>query len=1274
MASKSFVHLHTHTEFSPLDGMSRVDELFDVAKSMGMPGIAITDHQGMAAMIQAAKAAKRTGLNFIPGNEAYHVKDAKNATNRGSDKGIYHMTLLAKNLQGYQDLLKLNSQGWENEHIFNDKPMIDNDMLAPLAKHLIGTSGCMGSMISQALLQEDLVAAERLIGEHVDIFGKDNYFIEIMSHGMKEDALIIPQQVKLAKRMGLRLLATNDSHYTREDQAHAHEAILAIGTGVTLNDPTPEEGGRRMTFGGSGYHLRSPEEMRELFPDNEFPGACDNTLLVNEMVNVEIPHEGQPFHLPDYPLEGTGFDTQKELLRDRVYTGLKQFHADEDGKITKEAIDRAEMELEIINDMGFPGYFLVVGDCLTYVKKRGFPVGPGRGSGAGSIVNQCLNITTIDPLRYGLPFSRFLNRGRIDSPPDIDSDLTNAAQLVLFAYASHKFGADKVARIANYTLLKGKSAIKDAARALDYSPAFAMKLNKDFWVGQGGKATIHDVILGNRNDLAKDDKRSYDEAQSMRDYYASDRDAKKVYDLAMDIEGIFRQFGVHAGGLVVSPTPIWDYTAIRRKKGDDVAFTQFDKTEVEKAGLVKIDFLGLENLNHISTAVRIVNRDLGEDLDINRLPLDDRATYSLIQSGDLDGIFQVGTSPGMQEFVVRMKPTNFDHLSAAIALYRPGPMSANAHMDYADRKNGRQAITTLHPDLNDLLEDTFGLIVYQEQVMSISMKFAGFDEIKADDFRSAMGKKKVDKMAAMRIDWNAGFKANGYNQKLADDLWNLVEPFSGYAFNKSHSVAYGMLVYQTAYLKANYPAQFAAAFIENSGKDKVVSNVEWARKIGIKVFAPDVNRSTAGPATSRDTIWLGLGNVTGISAMVIDGIVNERIREGNYTSVQDVVAKVVNYKLNVKAIEALAKSGAFDGIGASRKQVVERSGEILNAAKDVANDSSGVDLFGFMDEVQNSLDMLDLSGDDYSEREKLEMEYEVMGFFGSKHPWELYADQIKEAISLGVIPANSMVPDQIAVTPDLDGFWEEDKSASVYGILMGYKASPSKHGVIEKFTLETSAGQALPVVMFSKSRRVFDTAIGKPVVVTGKLLTDAYAKEEVRQIKATEYEPIDVEGSSKRGGLRAVGGNAPRSRARSRGDEPSPSQEKSRPTPGRGPAPTGGTDAAADRFRRRRGGAESTSAPDELSSRRARRITDAPPPVTEASSNVYTFRVSSEDELGLLAGVLNRDHKHPGDDSVGSTIEILFHGELVSLPIEFGRLSIMDTQDIEGETGAILMD
>lgn len=1269
MASKSFVHLHVHTEFSPLDGMSKVDELFDAAHGHGMPGVAITDHQNMTGMIQAARAAERTGVNFIPGNEAYHVADAKNATRRGEGKGVFHLTLLAKDFQGYQNLMKLNSWGWENEHIFDDKPMYDNEMISQLSSGLIATSGCLGSMVSQALLREDIATAEKLVGEQVDIFGKDNYFIEIMSHGMEDDAKILPMQLKLAKRMGLRLVATNDSHYTHAEDAQAHELILAIQSGSQLSDPTYDEGGRRFAFNGSGYHLRSPEEMWELFPERDFPGACANTLLVNEMVDVQIPHLGQPFHLPHYPLEGTGAETEEELLRIRTYEGLKRNHADEDGNITKAAIERAEMELEIINDMGFPGYFLVVGDCLSHVKKRGLPVGGGRGSGAGSIVNQSLNITSIDPIKYNLPFSRFLNKGRVDSPPDIDSDLTNEGQQVLFEYAVHKFGEDRVARIGNYSRMGGKSAIKDAARALGFPASFAMQLNRDFFTAQNSKMTLRDVLLGNRKDISNDDKRFWDGAESMRDFYKNDRDARRIYDMAISIEGTFRQYGVHAGGLVVSPDPIWNYTPLRRKKGDVVPFAQFDKTEVEMAGLVKIDFLGLENLNHVASAVKIINRDLGENLDINNIPLDDKNTFRLLQAADLAGVFQLGTSAGMGELIARMKPTDFEDVSAAIALYRPGPMSANAHLDYADRKNGRQAVTTLHPDLNDLLEDTYGLIVYQEQVMAISMKFAGFDEPKADDFRSAMGKKRKDKMEKMRVDWNAGFKDNGYTQKLADDLWNLVEPFSGYAFNRSHSVAYGMLAYQTAYLKANYPAQFAAAFIENSGVDKVVSNVEWARRNGIQVFAPDVNRSNAGPATSRDSIWLGLSNVSKVPHKLISGIELERQRDGAFTSVEDFVGRVQEYGLREMPLSNLAKCGAFDSMNVSRKQVVERGHEILGAASESSRDvTGGVDLFDIMGEVETALESLDLTGEDYSERQKLELEHEVMGFFGSKHPWDLYSNEIREALSLGTIPSGGLRPGQINVGEEETPAARTGDKVAIYGILMGHKTTKTANGNLkESFTLEEASGNPIQAIMFGKSRRVSDSAIGKPVVVTG-MLVDAYGGEEGEvELKVDSYESIDVDHQGGRGGLRAVGSSRRRRHEKEPEPEDKPQSRRTRPTTQKSNDAwsSGASSSSADRFRRKSGG---DTLNDEFASRRRQRAQkDAEP-----QPNAYTFQASSPEQLNALAKELQENH--PYKDGAGSVIRVIFEGETVELPIKFGNLSIMDTQDIEGSSGATLID
>ena len=909
-ADSGFVHLHVHTEYSMLDGAARVDELVKEVANQGMPAIAITDHGNVFGAYEFNKKAIAAGVKPIIGIEAYvapesrfdkrRVKWADGGEDDVSGGGAYtHMTLLAENNEGLSNLFKLSSLASLEGYYY--KPRMDRDLLSKYGKGLIATTGCPGGEIQTRLRMGAYKEAKQAASELRDIFGAENFYLEIMDHGIDIETRVKADLLKLGKELGLPLLATNDLHYTNHEDAASHEALLCVQSGSTLADP------KRFKFENNEFYLKSAKEMRKLFSD--IPEACDNTLLIAERCNITM-RENENL-LPQYSVPKG--ETEDSWLRKESNIGLLEKL---DGKVEPKYQERLDYELEVMIKMGFPGYFLVVSDLCSHARSVGIRVGPGRGSAAGSLVSYALGITALDPIKHGLLFERFLNPERI-SMPDIDLDFDERRRSEMIAYATQKYGEDRVAQIITYGTIKSKQALKDSTRVLGYPYAIGDKLTKALPPSVMGK----DISLAGVFDSTNE---RYGEAGEFRSLYELDPDSKRIVDTARGLEGLKRQWGVHAAGVILSKEPLLDIIPIHRREADGAIITQFDMGACESIGLLKMDFLGLRNLSVLDDCLLNIKANKGIDLALETLTLDDVKTYQLLGRGETLGVFQLDGGP-MRALLRQMNPDSFEDISAVIALYRPGPMGVNAHNDYADRKNKRQVVVPIHPELteslSEILGDTYGLIVYQEQVMAIAQKVAGFSLGRADLLRKAMGKKNKDILDKEFVNFEKGMTDNGFSKSAIDKLWETLIPFSDYAFNRAHSAGYGMVSYWTGYLKANYPTEYMAALLTSvrDDKDKSALYLNECRRMGIKVLPPDVNESQSDYTSLGNDIRFGLTAIRNVGENVVASIVANRLVAGRYESFGDFLAKVDANVCNKKTIESLIKGGAFDSLNHPRK-------------------------------------------------------------------------------------------------------------------------------------------------------------------------------------------------------------------------------------------------------------------------------------------------------------------------------------------------------------------
>ncbi len=983
-----FVHLHVHTEYSMLDGAARVPDLLAEAQRLNMPAIAMTDHGNLYGAYEFYKKAKALGINPIIGLEGYYAPQGRferrpfdfgggfdegtpedPSAGRGKH-GYTHMTLWAETTPGMHNLFRLSSLA--SLEGYYHKPRFDRELLERYGTGLIGTTGCPSGEVNRWLQAGQYDRALAAAADFRDILGPGNYFCEVMEHGLQIERRFREDLLKIARTLDLPLVATNDLHYVHADDADAHDVLLCIGTRTTMDDP------KRFRFDARDFYLKSAAEMRTVW--SELPEALSNTLLIAERCHVEF-NEGASL-MPVFPVpEG---ESEESWLVKEVEIGLNRRYK---GQIPDNVRKQAEYEVGVVMQMGFPGYFLVVADLVRYAKETGIRVGPGRGSAAGAMIAYALGITELDPIRHGLLFERFLNPERI-SMPDIDIDFDERRRSDMIRYATATYGEERVAQIITYGSIKAKAAIKDSARVLGYPYALGDRITKAMPPSVMGK----DISLAGVFD-PKDSR--YSEAAEFRNLYEGDPDTKRIVDTARGLEGLKRQPGVHAAGVILCREPLIDVIPVWRREQDGAVITQFDMGACESLGLLKMDFLGLRNLTVLDDCLRNIASNRGETIVLEELPLEDAATYALLTSGDTLGVFQLDGGP-MRALLRSMQPDNFEDISAVLALYRPGPMGANAHNDYADRKNGRKPVVPIHPELEEplaeILGDTYGLIVYQEQVMAIAQKLAGYSLGNADLLRRAMGKKKKEILEKEFVPFSDGMRANGYSQPAITTLWEILVPFSDYAFNKAHTAGYGLVSFWTAYLKANYPAEYMAALLTSvkDDKDKSAIYLNESRRMGIKVLPPDVNDSDFDFTPRGTDVRFGLSAIRNVGANVVDSIIAARRRVGRFQDFQDFIAKVDASVCNKRVVESLIKAGAFDSLGHTRKGLVQVHEHVVDTAVEIKRSEAigQFDLFGGLSGGEESglLPPLEVSLGEWEKSVLLAHERDMLGLYVSDHP------------------------------------------------------------------------------------------------------------------------------------------------------------------------------------------------------------------------------------------------------------------------------------------------
>jgi DNA polymerase III subunit alpha len=968
-----------------LDGAARVDDVIAAAVDDGQPGVGLTDHGVLYGAVEFYQRATGAGITPVIGMEGYLTPGSRFDRPARRDDVRYHITLLAVEQQGYANLIKLASRAYLEGFYY--KPRMDLELLAEHAAGLVATTGCLGGHVPKLLAPEasseegnvggrrDYGAAVEAASMYQDIFGKGNFFVEIMDHGVDAQRRVLPDLVKIASEIGAPLLATNDCHYTRAAEAEAHDALLCIQTGAHVADVD------RFKFQGEGYYVKSAREMRSLFPEDDYPAACDNTLLIVERTNVRM--EFGNILLPHFPVPDG--HTEESYLRRLALEGAKARYGD---PLPAEVAERLDYELRVIADMGFPAYFLIVWDLIRHAREQGIRTGPARGSAGGSLVSYSLRITDLDPLAHGLIFERFLNPSRYEMP-DIDMDFDERYRGEMIRYASERYGSDHVAQIITFSTIKGRQALRDSARVLGYPYSLGDRVAKAMPPAiQGRDASLamclEEPPVGSDSDL----RDFYSNGAGLRALYEEDPDARRVIETARGLEGLRRQDSIHAAAVVITPEPLTDIVPIQQKGEDAEIVTQFEMHAIERLGLLKMDFLGLRNLSTIERCLELVEAESGDRPDIDAVPLDDPAVYAMLSRGDSMGVFQMEGS-GMRALMRSLGPDRFDDLVALISLYRPGVLGAGTHNVFVDRKNGKVPVEYPHPDLEPVLRDTYGIIVYQEQVMQAAEVMAGFTMAEADRLRKAMGKKIPSVMAEQEQQFVEGCMRKGHSEALGRELFALISHFAGYGFNKSHAAGYALVAYQTAWLKAHYPAEYMAALLTSSkrDKDRTAVYLNECRTMGIRVLVPDVNVSESDFAARDGAITFGLSAIRNVGEGVVELITEERRKNGPYASFQDFVSRIDLPVLNKRTIESLIKAGAFDSLGSPRKGLLAVYEQMLDAVilRRRAEDMGQFSLFGSEEPamVSGTVEIPDIEWDKMI---KLGFEKEMLGLYVSDHP------------------------------------------------------------------------------------------------------------------------------------------------------------------------------------------------------------------------------------------------------------------------------------------------
>ena len=1078
-----------------LDGAARIEKLAEEVARSGDGAIAMTDHGNVFGAFDFYKTMKNAGVKPIIGIEAYvapesrfdkkRVKWAEGGEDDVSAGGAYtHMTLWAENNVGLANLFRLSSLA--SLEGFYYKPRMDRELLSQYSQGLIATTGCAAGEIQTRIRMGAYNEARAAAANYRDIFGADNYFVEIMDHDIEIERRVKDDLLKLAKELGLPLVATNDLHYTYADDAKHHEALLCIQSGTTLADP------KRFKFEGKEYYLKDAATMRRIFKDLEI--ACDNTLAIAERCNIKM-RENENL-LPQFAVP-KGESENSWLVKEAEAGLLEKFGAKSMDEIAPQYQARLHFELDVMTKMGFAGYFLVVADLVAHAKREGIRVGPGRGSAAGSLVSYALGITGLDPIKHGLLFERFLNPDRI-SMPDIDLDFDERRRSEMIRYATNKYGDDRVAQIITYSTIKSKAAIKDAARVLGYPYALGERLTKALPPPIMGKDVSFQGVFD------KDDDR-YGEAQEFRNIYESDPDSKTIVDMARGLEGLKRQWSVHAAGVILSREPLIDVIPIHKRDVDGSIITQFDMGACEATGLLKMDFLGLRNLSVLDDCLENIKNNQARTIVLESLELSDKKTFELLSRGETLGVFQLDSAP-IRALLRSMAPDSFEDISAVIALYRPGPMGVNAHNDYADRKNKRKRIEPIHPELSaaldEILADTYGLIVYQEQVMAIAQKLAGFSLGRADLLRKAMGKKNKEILDKEYVHFEEGMRNNGFSSIAIEELWKTLIPFSDYAFNRAHSAGYGVLSFWTAYLKANYPTEYMAALLTSvrDDKDKSALYLNESRRMGIKVLPPDVNFSNAEYTPGGSDIRFGLTAIRNIGENVVASIVKNRNEKGNYTSFSDFLAKVDQTVCNKKTIESLIKAGAFDSLGHSRKGLMSIYLEAIDSVLEEkrAQAIGQFDLFGGTNEVSaNGISTLALEVSDQEWEKALLLSYEreMLGLYVSDHPL------------LGVEHVLRSATDT-TISQILDEGVVHDQIITIAGLITAVQRKVSRQGQSWAIVTVEDLEGAIDVRFFSTTYQTHALNLieDRIVIIRGRI----DKREETAQITALELNLADI--------------------------------------------------------------------------------------------------------------------------------------------------------------------
>lgn len=1072
-----------------LDGAARIDQLAEEVARQGSPAIAITDHGHVFGAFDFYKSMKAAGVKPIIGIEAYvapesrldkrRVKWAEGGEDDVSAGGAYtHMTILAENNEGLSNLFKLASLA--SLEGFYYKPRMDRELLTKYSSGLIATSGCVAGEIQTRLRMGAYEEARSAAATYREIFGPNNFYIELMDHDLEIENRVKSDLLRLAKELGLPLLATNDLHYTFAEDAKHHAALLAVQSGTTLSDP------KRFKFDSEEFYLKDAATMRRLFKDLE--EACDNTLLIAERCNVTL-RENENL-LPKFPVPD-GEDENSWLIK-QSKVGLSNKFPE---GASKEHQDRLEYELGVMTKMGFAGYFLVVADLVAHAKSVGIRVGPGRGSAAGSLVSYCLGITALDPIKHGLLFERFLNPDRI-SMPDIDLDFDERRRGEMIRYAIDKYGEDRVAQIITYNTIKSKQSIKDASRVLGYPFAIGDRLTKALPPAIMGK----DISLSGVFDKGHE---RFQEAQEFRNIYEEDQEAKAIVDTARGLEGLKRQWSVHAAGVILSRDPLLDVIPIQRREADGAVITQFDMIACESTGLLKMDFLGLRNLSVLDDCLLNIEKNRNERVVLEELELADKKTFELLARGETLGVFQLDSAP-IRALLRSMNPDSFEDISAVIALYRPGPMGVNAHNDYADRKNKRKRIEPIHPELSEplkeILDDTYGLIVYQEQVMAIAQKVAGFSLARADLLRKAMGKKNKEILDKEYVHFEAGMKKNSFSNSAIEELWKTLIPFSDYAFNRAHSAGYGVVSFWTAYLKANYPTEYMAALLSSvkDDKDKSALYLNECRRMGIKVLPPDVNESDSEYTPRGKDIRFGLAAIRNVGENVVASVVKNRSAKGRYTSFGDFLAKVDAVVCNKKTIESLIKAGAFDSLGNTRKGLMAVHLEAIEAISETkrAESIGQFDLFGG-NESQGVISgvVLDIPTDEWEKSLALSYEREMLGLYVSDHPLLGVEHVLK---SVRDVPVSQIYDEQVA----------HESIFTIAGLITSVQRKVSRQGSNWAIVTVEDLEGAIDVLFFSNSYQQHALNLIEDRIVTIRGRVDK--REETPRFTALDLSIPDV--------------------------------------------------------------------------------------------------------------------------------------------------------------------